>query len=512
MPTIEVTALSEDAHVTALGIRDDTSSRGIDLAGALVTARYSDGTEEKLTWQALDAFTNGGATGTHVEMFFGFDVHELTTTRRLASLEIDLAPASSVFDITTAMDADPLGGSTPSSNNGFPFRVTEGFEGLPGTIAVTYSGIVNLAGQAALDDLYTVMRVDFTGLPGGGLLGELGWNSDIDTMRIAGDLVPESRADTGGALGDALTGTAAAEFFAGLGGDDTVSGGGGDDLIVGGAGADVLDGGTGIDTAAYKGIVQDFTLRFAPGMAVEVIHRKTAGEGTDRVDRIEWLAFSNAEKINLDKIDGVSALSSDDLDTLIEVYIAYFNRAPDALGLYFWGNALADGTSLEEIAALFLDQDETRATYPADATNLDFATQVYSNVLGRTADAAGLAFWQAQLDSGAVSRDVFILEVLRGATAAPPAGATQDFIDLQLADRAYLATKTDIGTYYAAIRGMSDVTTASEVMQSFERGDRGTVSDAVATIDLAFAGAAASDGGEMLLQLVGVVSDPFSGG
>ena len=55
---------------------------------------------------------------------------------------------------------------------------------------MTYSGIVNRAGSPAVGDLYTTMVVDFSKLPGGGLLGDLRWNSDIDTMRDAGDLVP----------------------------------------------------------------------------------------------------------------------------------------------------------------------------------------------------------------------------------------------------------------------------------------------------------------------------------
>ena len=68
------------------------------------------------------------------------------------------------------------------------------------------------------------MVVDFSKLPAGGLLGDLRWNSDIDTMRDAGDLVPLSQ------------------------GNDTLLGGGGNDTIHGGLGADTMDGGAGDDT------------------------------------------------------------------------------------------------------------------------------------------------------------------------------------------------------------------------------------------------------------------------
>ncbi len=189
MPTIDIVRLDEDPHETNYGIRADTSSRGVDLEGAQITATYADGSIEILTWHALDPYTTGGATGTDIDMFFGYSWHELTTTKLLTSLQIDLAPADSVFDTTFAMDDDPLGGSTPGSKNGFPFKVSSDYQDMSGNISVTYTGIVNLAGSPAVGDLYTTMVIDFSGLPDGGLLGDLVWNSDIDTM--TGPFEPE---------------------------------------------------------------------------------------------------------------------------------------------------------------------------------------------------------------------------------------------------------------------------------------------------------------------------------
>ncbi|NVK13095.1 MAG: Hint domain-containing protein [Rhodobacteraceae bacterium] len=189
MPTIDIVRLAEDPHESDYTVRTDTSSRGVDLEGARITATYADGTTETLTWQALDPYTNGGATGDDIEMFFGYSWHELSTTKLLTSLKIDLAPASSVFDTTFAMDDDPDGGSTPTSKNGFPFKVAPEYEDLSGNITATYTGIVNLSGSEAVGDLYTTMLIDFSGLPDGGLLGDLVWNSDIDTM--TGPFEPE---------------------------------------------------------------------------------------------------------------------------------------------------------------------------------------------------------------------------------------------------------------------------------------------------------------------------------
>lgn len=189
MPTIDIVRLAEDPHESAYTVRADTSSRGVDLEGARITATYSDGTTETLTWHALDPYTTGGASGENIDMLFGYSWHELSATKLLTSLQIDLAPASSVFDTTFAMDDDPNGGSTPTSKNGFPFKVAPEYEDLSGNITATYTGIVNLSGGEAVGDLYTTMIVDFSGLPDGGLLGDLVWNSDIDTM--TGPFEPE---------------------------------------------------------------------------------------------------------------------------------------------------------------------------------------------------------------------------------------------------------------------------------------------------------------------------------
>lgn len=190
MPTIDIVTLDDDPHETEHGIREDTVSRGVDLDGAKITATYADGSIEILAWTAYDPYTYGGATGADIEMSYGSSWHELSTTKLLTSLKIDLQPANSVFDITFDNDDDPLGDSTLSSKVGYPFQVSPDYDMMPGDIVVTYSGIVNLTGSPAVGDLFTTMIVDFSDLPSGGLLGDLDWSTDIDTMEVADDLVP----------------------------------------------------------------------------------------------------------------------------------------------------------------------------------------------------------------------------------------------------------------------------------------------------------------------------------
>jgi len=240
MPPVDIIRLDDDPHETTYTIRDDTVTRGVDLEGALITATYADGTIETLTWQALDPFTNGGATSTDIDMFYGFSWHELNTTKLLASLQIDLTLGNSVFDTTITGDDDPLGGSTPGSGIGFPFELSPEYGVLSDSITVTYSGVVNLVGRPADGDLYTTLLIDFSDLSGGGLLGDLNWDSDIDSwspnLNLNGTPGP-----------DVLSGEDGNDSISGLGGDDRLIGNGGNDTLHGDDGNDTLNGGDGDD-------------------------------------------------------------------------------------------------------------------------------------------------------------------------------------------------------------------------------------------------------------------------
>jgi hypothetical protein len=325
-------------------------------------------------------------------------------------------------------------------------------------------------------------------------------------------------ADTfdGGLGKDILFGLEGADTLNGGADDDQLFGGADNDMLIGGAGNDAIVGGDGTgDVAGYSGDMGRYTLRLSADGSIEIEDRQQDNDGTDTLSGIETMSFGSGWSIftngtfDLSVVQGIIGLDQSEISTFIELYIAYFNRAPDALGLYFWGSAFAGGTSLDEMAQLFLDQDETRATYASDASNLEFATQVYSNVLGRAPDQDGLEFWVGQLDQGNVSRGSFILRVLEGAKSDPPEAATPDFIDLQNGDQSFLADKTDIGTYFSVILGMSDTTDAGAAMALYLRDDASSKQAAVDRIHADFADAGTADSGEMLLQLVGVAENPF---
>jgi hypothetical protein len=271
-----------------------------------------------------------------------------------------------------------------------------------------------------------------------------------------------------------------------------LSGSQGPDTITGGPGNDQIDGGPGTDTALYSGNQSSHTLTLSP-TSTTIADRRVDGNGTDTLIEMEFLDFETSS-FDLTKFAGSTDLSAQDFESFIELYIAYFNRAPDAIGLNFWATDFANGTTLEEMASLFVDQDETRSLYPAGTTNEAFVEAFYNNVLGRDSDQSGFDFWVGELENGNSTRDAFILNVLGG-------------VPDDSSDRDYLDNKVDIGAYFAVHKGMSDGENAAAVMELYD--DAG-VHASVAAINGYYSDALDPNNGEFLLQVVGLLDDPFA--
>jgi len=288
--------------------------------------------------------------------------------------------------------------------------------------------------------------------------------------------------------------TSGDDRIAGTAGADEIFGGAGDDTIIASAGSDLLDGGAGTDTVLYAGHRAQFTLTLGPdGVTVQ---DRAAGADEDRlvgIERLDFEADGEGGAFDLTQFVGAARLAPDDLESIVELYIAYFNRAPDAIGLSFWANAYANGAGLSDLARFFAEQAETRASYPAGMDNADLATTVYNNVLGRAPDGPGLAFWVGHLDAGTITTDGFILEVLRAA---------------QGSDVDYLETKTEIGGYFAVHLGMSDGQDGRAVMALYD-GTEESVSAAVAAARAAYHDALDAETGTFLMPITGVLDTPF---
>lgn len=292
-------------------------------------------------------------------------------------------------------------------------------------------------------------------------------------------------------LADNGIGTNRGDRLSGTSGDDNIAAGGGDDDVFGGQGNDRIDGGSGYNTAFFVSTSSSY--RVTVGTQVTV-RDKVGSDGTDTLTSIQSLKFFD-QKVDVVSLAALATTPHDKIDSLTEVYIATFNRAPDTLGLAYWTARLTGGMSLDDIAANFFTQPETIAKYPAGTTTGSFVTAVYGNVLGRAPDALGFDYWVSQLTNGAIGRDKFLIAMINGAHAN--AGAAIDV--------AYLTNKVAVGEHFALARGLNDGAWATQVMAGVD-ATAGSVTAANAMADTFATTADVRATSHLVIEIVGLAA------
>ncbi len=183
---------------------------------------------------------------------------------------------------------------------------------------------------------------------------------------------------------------------------------GGNDLIIGGAGKDI---------SSYSAVLSNYTVRKTPGGYT--VTDKTGTDGTDTLISIEALSFSD-KSINLQIQAQAASAPAADVVRLAELYVAFFNRTPDADGLAYWIGQKTGGLSVDQIAESFYSagvQFSSLTGFSSTMGNAAFVNVVYKNVLGRPdgADAQGLAYWSGKLADGSASRGALVSTILDSA-------------------------------------------------------------------------------------------------
>jgi len=105
-------------------------------------------------------------------------------------------------------------------------------------------------------------------------------------------------------------------------------------------------------------------------------------------------------------------------------YVALFGRAPDTDGLSYWVQQLGAGASHAAVAQAMYDTEPARAYFPGWMTNEEIVSSFYTNVLGRSADAEGLAYWAGRL--AASSAGDVIREMVNAVVNWAPTGGAND--------------------------------------------------------------------------------------
>lgn len=130
-------------------------------------------------------------------------------------------------------------------------------------------------------------------------------------------------------------------------------------------------------------------------------------------------------------------------ELITQLYVGYYNRAPDPEGLQYWLGRLAAGVSLADIADSFAASPEAISNYPylafPDVVGPDaFLRQIYLNLFNREIDEDGLEYYTDKLESGATTPGQIIAEIQANANTNP----NND-------DGQVLANKVEVGLAWA---------------------------------------------------------------
>ncbi len=292
------------------------------------------------------------------------------------SVFADASAQSSVFDVAAALGRGASGGPLLRTVDGV--AQVAGILSAGNNVESTYAG---LFGAGNWEWLLNALQADNVVMAGG--------------QRPASVLVDPDAAGVitylGTPFADVLSGTAANENFRGDFGNDTV---------------------------VYGGTRGSYAMGHEAA-AITVADAQAGRDGSDNLSGVERVKFSDMS-VNL----GIGALSRGiapaQLQQLHELYLAFFNRVPEADGLAFWIGQAKAGRSIDSMADAFYSAAllyPAQTGYTAGMSHTDFVEVIYRNVLGRTAgaDPEGLAFWSEALAEGTETRGSLVNEILRSA-------------------------------------------------------------------------------------------------
>lgn len=238
-------------------------------------------------------------------------------------------------------------------------------------------------------------------------------------------------------------------------------------------------GDAGIDTVRFNEKLANYKIT-KTGVSYS-IQSKTGLDGNDVVTGVEALKFADMT-VNLEIQGKAANTKPENLSKLIELYIAFFNRIPDANGLSYWLDQLNNGTKLNQIADAFFAagvQFSKETGFTSDMSSKEFINRIYINTLGRTtgADADGLAYWTKELESGRETHGSLVQKILSAAHTFKT-DATYSWVS-NLLDNKIL-----VGLTVAVDLGINFNTEAESISKGMEIANAITPTDAHTALEL----------------------------
>lgn len=279
---------------------------------------------------------------------------------------------------------------TPTTPAGLPApAVPLVISGVPASAESAGSALVIDARSLPSGSILQLDNVDFAALVGavrvtGGAGSQTVWGDDAAQHIVLG------------ADDDVLHGGGGDDTVGSEGGNDLIYGDAGNDTLFGGAGADRLHGGSDSDTARYWGSRDDYII--TQDYSVITVQSKADPGDVDTLVNIETLVFA----------DGDQAIAyAGQLDWIAGLYHQVLGRQADLDGIQYWARQVDEGLDTGEVALRFLDSVEAGAALSSGDASATL-NALYEGLLGRTADAAGEAYWLERLDNGLSLHDLAV--------------------------------------------------------------------------------------------------------
>ncbi len=268
------------------------------------------------------------------------------------------------------------------------------------------------------------------------------------------------------------------------------------DTLFGGAGS-VLSGGPGDDKlygyapdviAEYSGRSDNHRIIISPDQVTVV--DKNQNEGVDELFGISRIGFSDTIVDVRDYVH-LSQLDTNNIASLLQLYIACFNRAPDVHGLAYWGARLSEGVALEVIAQEFCEAPEFRSMYGVNESPYAFVARVYENVLGREPDAGGHEFWAQALETNSLTPESFLITFIKSAL---------DQCDPN--DAQFIINRSIVAAEFSLRAGLADAELGYDLMRMVDQNTE-TVQEAFTRIETARS-LAFEDPNQLVVQIIGL--------
>jgi len=139
-----------------------------------------------------------------------------------------------------------------------------------------------------------------------------------------------------------------------------------------------------------------------------------------------------------------------------EIYVGLLGRAADAEGLAYWKAEIDGGVlSIEELRANIVNEQPEYAANLGTLSRTDLVTELYDNLFNREPDDAGLAYWVTGGGS-TVNADQLVLALVNGAAVA---------------DEAVLANRTEVANYYTDSGVAYNASSAASVIADVDGAD-----------------------------------------